>query len=176
MHKPLLALLLIFSSAGLLAQQQDVKLTTPAGITDQMLNLISVEQGVDPDWDAFRNLFSPAAQMVVSRKDNNGRSIIRDMNIEEFIRMAGGNYAAEGFEEHAIGRVVNEFNGIATVFQAYECRNLTGTYAARGVNTYTLAFKEGRWWITHTLFTNETPDAPLPAELLFEGAPNEAGL
>jgi len=90
------------------------------------------------------------------------------MNIEEFVRYAGPTYPKEGFEEYVIGLDVNEFNGIATVFQSFYCKTLSGSYEARGVNSYQLVYLNDRWWIASTMFVNETDDVKLPNELLFE--------
>ena len=93
---------------------------------------------------------------------------VRNLNIEEFVRYSGPNYARRGFEEYAIGVDVQEFNGIASVFQSFYCRTLDGSYEARGVNSYQLVYLNKRWWIASTMFTNETDDVKLSNDLLFE--------
>ena len=90
------------------------------------------------------------------------------MNIEEFVRYAGPSYPKDGFEEIVIGVEVNEFNGVAVVFQSFHCKTPDGSYEARGVNTYQLVFINNRWWIASTLYTNESEDVKLPNEYLFE--------
>jgi len=93
---------------------------------------------------------------------------VRAMNIEEFIRYAGPNYPKEGFEEIVIGLEVNEFNGIATVFQSFYCKTPSGSYEARGINSYQLVYLNDRWWIASTMFVNESEDVKLPNKYLFE--------
>lgn len=132
-----------------------------------MIELISGDIGEERNWDEYRNLFLPRAQKVSIGKTKDGKSKANAMNIEEFVRNVGPNYARAGFEEYAIGLTVNEFNGIAVVFQSFYCKTLTGTYEKRGVNSYQLVYLNDRWWIASTLFTNESADTPLPDKYLF---------
>ena len=163
-------LLLICFSATLFSQEDPSYLKTPEGVAAKMLEFISFEKGEEKDWDEYRNLFLPSAQKI-SIRPKSGEPIfrqVRTMNIEEFVRYAGPSYSKDGFEEYVIGLDVKEFNGIASVFQSFYCRNLDGSYEARGVNSYQLVQVNDRWWIASTMFSNETEDKKLPDELLFE--------
>ena len=152
----------LFASA-----QMDSSVLTVEGITDKMLAFLTCEIGESKDWDEYRNLFLPTAQKIsINRSAPAGRQV-RVMNLEEFIRRVGPRYAEDGFEEYAIGITINEFNGIANVFQSFYCRNLTGTYENRGVNSFQLVYADDRWWIASTTYTNESEDLPLPDELIF---------
>lgn len=143
-------------------------LKTPEGVAALMLEFISCEIGEEKDWEEYRKLFLPNAQKIsINRKAPPNRQI-RVLTLEEFVRRGREIYPRDGFEETVIGLKVNEFNGIANVFQSFYCKNLKGTYEARGVNSFQLVKAEGRWWIASTSFTNETEDLPLPDELLFE--------
>ena len=151
-----------------LSQIDTVALQSIEGITNKMIELISGDIGEERNWDEYRNLFTPRAQKMSLRKLKDGSSKMRVMNIEEFVRNVGPYYARDGFEEYAIGLTVNEFNGIAIVFQSFYCKNLIGTYEKRGINTYQLVYMDNRWWIASTLYTNETDDAPIPDQHLFK--------
>jgi len=144
----------------------DVK--TVEGITDKMLEMISGEIDEERDWETYRMLFLPTAQKISIRKSKDGKTRVRSSNIEEFVRNVGPLYARDGFEEYKIGLTVHEFNGIATAFQSYYCKNLIGTYEARGVNTYQLVYMDDRWWIASTLFAAESEDVKVPDEYLFD--------
>ena len=148
------------------SQVDTTALKTPEGVAAKMLEFISFEKGETKDWDEFRNLFLPTAQMISLRPDAPVSRQVRAMNLEEFIRYAGPNYPKEGFEEIVIGLEVNEFNGIANVFQTFYCKNLKGTYEKRGINSYQLVFADNRWWIASTTFTNETEASPLTDKYL----------
>jgi len=67
-----------------------------------------------------------------------------------------------------IGLDVKEFNDIAVVFQSFYCKTLSGSYEARGVNSYQLLYLNDRWWIASTMFTNESDEVKLPNNLLYE--------
>lgn len=152
------------------SQVDSIAVKTPEGITAKMLEFISFDKGEVKDWNEYRNLFLPGAHKLSINPDN-GKPIykqVRSMNIEEFVRYAGPNYAKNGFEEIVIGVDVKEFNNIATVFQSFYCKTPDGSYEARGVNTYQLVFLNNRWFIASTLFTNETEDIKLPNEFLFK--------
>lgn len=144
--------------------------SSPEGITAKMLELISVPQGQNPNWDEYRMLFIPNAQKIyVNPNAQEGRQV-RSSSLEEFIRNTGPLYGRDGFEEMVIGHSINEYNGIAQVFQSFYCKNLIGTYEKRGINAYQLVYADNRWWITSVTFTNETDDRPIPAEYLFSDA------
>jgi len=113
---------------------------SPEAITEKMLEFISCEIGEKKDWDEYRNLFLPdARKFSINRKAPPGRQI-RSRNLEEFVRLGREAYPRDGFEEIVIGTTINEFNGIANVFQSFYCKNLKGTYEARGVNSFQLIF------------------------------------
>lgn len=153
---------------NLIAQIDTTSVKTVEGITNKMIAIISGEIGEERNWDEYRNLFLPTAQKISFRQSKDGKKTVRVMNLEEFVRNVGPYYSRDGFEEYAIGLTVNEFNGIANVFQSFFCRNLTGTYEKRGVNSYQLVYMNDRWWIANTVFTNETEESPLPEKYLFK--------
>lgn len=163
----LFAILLCYLSNAS-GQIDTMALKSIEGITDKMLELISGEVGEERNWDEYRNLFLPTAQKISIRQLKNGKSRASSMNLEEFIRNVGPLYARDGFEEYKIGLTINEFNGIATAFQSYYCKNLIGTYEKRGVNTYQLVYIDDRWWIANTLFAAESEENQLPDEYLFD--------
>lgn len=150
----------------LTAQVDSVAVKTPEGITNKMLELISGEIGEPRNWDEYRNLFLPTAQKIFINHDAPKGRQVRTMNLEEFVRNVGPLYKRDGFEEYSIGVTVNEFNGIANVFQSFYCKNLLGTYEKRGINSYQLVYADDRWWIASTTFTNETEEQPIPNEYL----------
>ena len=134
-----------------------------------MLEFISFEKDEVKDWDEYRNLFLPSARKTSIRPEAPRLSSqVRSMNIEEFVRYAGPNYPAKGFEEYAIGLDVQEFNGIANVFQSFYCKTPDGSYEARGINSFQLVYLNDRWWIASTMYINETDDIKLPNKYLYK--------
>lgn len=164
----LIIIICLASQTNLTSQIDTIALQTPEGITNKMLELISGPVGEDRNWDAYRNLFLPTAQKISISKSAGAKTRVRVMNLEEFVRNVGPLYSRDGFEEYTIGLEVEEWNGIANVFQSYYCKNLIGTYEKRGINSYQLVYKDNRWWIASTMFTSETEEVILPDSLLFE--------
>ena len=168
MKKICVFLLVIGLHFNCFGQIDTTALKSIEGITNKMIELISGDIGEERNWNEYRNLFTPRAQKMSLRKLKDGSSKMTVMNIEEFVRNVGPYYSRDGFEEYAIGLTINEFNGIAIVFQSFYCKNLTGTYEKRGINTYQLVYMDDRWWIASTLYTNETDDSPIPDKHLFK--------
>ncbi|MCK8521607.1 hypothetical protein M0D21_08505 [Aquimarina sp. D1M17] len=160
--------LLLLVQASSFGQDDMSYLKTIEGVTNKMIELISGDIGEERNWDEYRNLFLPRAQKMSLSVNKEGKERVRVMNLEEFIRNVGPFYKRDGFEEYAIGLEVNEFNGIANVFQSYYCRNLKGTFEKRGINSYQLVYSNERWWIASTLFTAETEKAKIPEKYLFK--------
>lgn len=155
------------------AQIDTVAVKTIEGTVNKMLEIISGDIDEPRDWDNYRNLFLPTAKKYIlypNAKNPNNRT--RAMNLEEFIRIVGPSYKKNGFEEIEIGLTINEFNGIANVFQCYYAKNLKGTYERRGINSYQLVFISNRWWIVSTTWANETSENKIPNKYLKEGYQN----
>ena len=146
------------------AQLDTVSVKTIKGITDKMLEIISVEIGEAPDWDNYRNLFLATATKTSLRPDGKPGRQLRTTNLEEFIRKVGPLYARDGFYEYATGLEIQEYNGIATAFQSYYCKNLKGTFEATGINCYQLVYADNRWWIANTTFVEEDKENPIPSK------------
>ncbi len=168
MKKLVLLVLILGFQAQSVAQVDTISVKTIKGITNKMITLISGEIGEERNWKEYRNLFLPRAQKMSLIKSKDGKTKMSVMNIEEFVRKVGPYYARDGFEEYSIGLIVNEFNGIAIVFQSFYCKNLKGTYEKRGINSYQLVYLNDRWWIANTLFTNETETSKIPNTYLFQ--------
>ena len=161
--------LMAIYNLGLAGPIDTMALQTPEGVCNKMLEFISFEKGEEKDWDEYRNLFLPNAQKM-SFRAKSGESLAkqaRAMNIEEFVRNYGPSYPEKGFEEYAIGVDVQEFNGIANVFQSFYCKTPDGSYEARGVNSFQLVYLNNRWWIASSMFINESDRNKLPDDLLF---------
>jgi len=170
MKKLFLLTVFLATTLSAIAQVDSTAIKTPEGICAKMLDFISFEEGEEKDWNEYRNLFLPSCQKVALYPKPGDPLFrqVRTMNLEEFVRYAGPGYSETGFEEYVIGVDVKEFNGIASVFQSFYCKTLDGSYEARGVNAYHLVYINDRWWISNTMFINETDDVKLPNSLLFE--------
>jgi hypothetical protein len=165
--RPLLLGLLFLTSLPLSAQ--NIKTDTSAvnsidRIVNEVLNIISGEQGKKRDWEQFRNLFLPTAQFAVLYHKDDGTKLINTLTLEEFVRMAGQAYQNDGFLEYEISKQVDEYNGIAQVFQSYYAKELG--IEEKGINSFQLVHDGKRWWIFNILWTNDRNGVKVPEKYL----------
>lgn len=147
--------------------QDTIAVKTIEGTVNKMIELLSVEKGEANDWESYKYLFLPGAHKIILNPDAKnpiGKALV--FNLEEFIRFYGHQYPKDGFIETTIGLKIDEYNGIANVFQAYHAKTLDGKYDKKGINSYQLVFFDGRWWIASTTWTNETEDNKIPKKYL----------
>ncbi len=133
------------------------------GVVNDALTLITGKKGETRDWEAFRNLFTGDAQIAVLVHDPTGPSILRTYSLEEFVRIGKKYYQNDGFIEYEIKKIVNEYNGIANVFQSYYAKELD--YEEKGINSYQLVYFENRWWIKSLLWTSDRNGVQIPENL-----------
>lgn len=149
---------------------QEVRTDTTAvktidGILKEVLRMSSREKGVIPNWDAFRNLFLPTAKFTVLNQDDRFPVPAETVTLDEFIELMQDPYYEEGYTEYELGKVVNEFNGIANVFQSVYQKDSEGV-ESRAVNSYQLIYFNNRWWVANLIWTAETEEAEIPERYL----------
>jgi hypothetical protein len=165
-----LAMLFFLSISLTLTAQQNQTSQAEAvksidGILNRMLTLLSVEKGNKIDTKSLKELFLPSATLSVLSQDSNYPYPFETVSLDEFLASLKDSYYEAGFKEGEIGRVVNEFNGIANVFQSFigidSERNIE-----RGINSYQLVYLKKRWWIANLMWTFETDDVKIPKKYL----------
>ena len=147
------------------AKPEDVQ--SVDGIVAALYDVISGDVGVQRDWDRFRSLYYPGAQMIPTGKSKAGEIRARRSNPEDYIASAPRLEAA-GFQEKEIGRRTETFGAITHVFSAYEAKHLVeGKWETmRGINSIQL-FNDGtRYWVLNIAWSSETPDNPIPAKYI----------
>ena len=165
--RTLLLGLLFFTSTQLSAQNNKIDISTVNsidGIVNEVLNIISGEQGKKRDWEQFRQLFLPTAQFAVLYHKDDGIKLINTLTLEEFVRMAGQAYQNDGFLEYELSKKVDEYNGIAQVFQSYYAKELG--VEEKGINSFQLVHDGKRWWIFNILWTNDRNGVKVPDKYL----------
>jgi len=145
-----------------MAQAADV--ATIDGITRTLYSVISGPPG-KRDWERFRSIFYPGAQMAASHQLPNGQSVFSSFSTEDYIKSSGAYFEQHGFYEEELGRQVEQYGNVALVRSAYQYKlQKDGPVDKRGINGISLVRDKGRWWVTHILWQEETPDHPLPKE------------
>jgi hypothetical protein len=166
MKHTLLLLLAAFSFATLAQDKQTAAAESSAalesidGIVNELLDKITIEKGEKMDTAAIRKLFHPSAQFTVLMHLEFG-PYAESASLDDFIDMLTDPYYQEGYLEKEIHKVVDEYNGIAQVFQTFYGRDSDGI-EERGINSYQLAYYQDRWWIVSMLWTLETDKERIP--------------
>ncbi|MGQ1787797.1 hypothetical protein [Saccharicrinis sp. GN24d3] len=135
------------------------------GIVKEVLNIISGEEGKERNWDAFRNLFLPTARMTVVYHDEDHPIPIETVSVDEFIAHLSDEYYQKGFTEYELGKAVDEYNGIAHVFQSFYAKD-SESKEERGINSYQLVYHSERWWIANLVWTGDSNGVKIPKKYL----------
>lgn len=159
----------LLASAMLSAQEKMIVDTTAVysidGIVTEMLHIISGEEGKKRDLEALKSLFLPTAQLTVLYHTDEMPVPSESVSIDDFIELMKDPYYDQGFVEYEIGKTINEYNGIANVFQAYHAKDGDGE-EERGITSYQLIFFDDRWWIAHVMWTGNSNGVPVPEKYL----------
>lgn len=157
----MIGLLIAAAAAG---AHTSAKPTDLAGI-DQAIrgvyDVISGPPGQKRDFDRMRSLFAPGATLkAIGPKGLHGGSL------EDYITRNQAILEKEGFTERELGRRVEVWGGLATAWSSYDGRTATGSFRERGINSFQLVKIDGKWLVASILWQEETPDNPLPANLI----------
>lgn len=141
-----------------------------ASVDSIMAALYDVISG-DPgprDWDRFRSLFLPGATMGAAGHDAQGAFRTRLGSVDNYATRNGAYFMEHAFFERELGRKVERFGPIVSVMSAYESRDARDAAQPmdRGVNALHLVHDGQRWWIVSIYWASETPENPIPADLL----------
>jgi hypothetical protein len=166
----ILTLFLLLNSVIALKAQKIMSPDTNAvksinGIVKEALRLQSGERGKTRNWKALRNLFLPTATFTILNTGDSLHQPIETISLDDFIELMHDNYYEEGYLEFETGKTINEFNGIANVFQSFYGKD-SKNEEARGINSYQLVYFGKRWWIVNLLWTLETDKAKIPKKYL----------
>lgn len=145
------------------ADPQDVE--TVESIITALYSTISGEQGEERDWNRFRSLFYPEAQLIPSgRSQEDDQFRCKLLTVEEYIDSSGSWLEENGFFETEIHQAKSVFGHLVQVMSTYETRYDKADEApvARGMNSIQL-FNDGlRWWIVNIYWANETTENQIP--------------
>jgi hypothetical protein len=170
--KIILTLFFFFNSLISLKAQEIISPDTNAvksidGIVKEVLRLQSGERGKTRNWKALRNLFLPTATFTILNKGDSLRQPTETVSLDDFIDLMHDDYYEEGYLEYETGKTIDEFNGIANVFQSFYGKD-SKNVEARGINSYQLVYFGKRWWIANLLWTLETDKVKIPKKYLRE--------
>jgi hypothetical protein len=167
--KQILAGAFFFLAFNISAQEKMVADTNSVksihGIVKEVLRIISGEQGKTRNWDAFKNLFLPTAHFTVHSHDKTNPQPVETASLPEFIDAMNDTYYDKGFLEYEISKVVDEYNGIAHVFQSFYAKD-SENHEERGITSYQLVYFKNRWWIANIVWTGDSNGVKVPEKYL----------
>ncbi len=173
-----IAALLLAASAAVFAQSAAPKLeikTVPPrpddvatidGMVKAYYEVVSGPKGQPRDWARDRTLYIKDVRFVPIDVEKDGRITPRIVDHQAFAE-SSASLEKEGFFEYEIHRVTERFGPIAHVWSTYESkRTPDGPVIQRGINSIELFWGGKRWWIANAIWTDETPENPIPAKYL----------
>ncbi|MBN9688547.1 MULTISPECIES: nuclear transport factor 2 family protein [unclassified Corallococcus] len=137
------------------AKPEDVK--SQDAILKALYDVISGPAGAPRDWQRFRSLFYPGAQLIpLARPPGATTLAARPITPEDYVTWGQQGTATQGFFEKEIARQTHAFGALAQVMSTYEARGTQdGPLIAKGVNSIQL-FNDGqRWWVMNILWMDE---------------------
>lgn len=129
------------------------------------MNLSTGEKGKVRNWEAFRNLFLPTATFTVLYHDEAFPTPSETVTLDQFIELMHYAYYDKGYIEYELGKVVNEYNGIANVFQSVYQKD-SGGVEGRAINSYQLLYFNDRWWVANLVWTTDSNGIEVPEKYL----------
>jgi len=152
---------LILAAAVTAAQPSKTDLAGIDSAIRGVYEVISGPPGQKRDFDRMRSLFAPGATLKAI-----GPKGLRGGSLEDYISRNKDVLEKEGFTERELGRRVEVWGGLATAWSAYDGRTASGSFHERGIHSFQLVKINGKWLVASILWQEETPDNPLPKDLV----------
>ena len=169
---------LLLAAAGILSAQTapklDIKTVPPRpedvstidGMIKAWYEIVSGPKGQPRDWARDRTLYIEDIRFVPIDVGKDGTITPRISTHQQFAE-SSASLEKEGFFEHEIHRISERYGPIAHVWSTYEARRTQdGPVIARGINSIELFWDGKRWWIANAIWTDETPENPIPGKYL----------
>ena len=161
-------LLLAFWAPAAWAQQPiEDRLATAEGVVQELYDLVTFPAGETPDWYAVRELFIQDA-IIALRTTREGTTLFSvDAFVDDFVSFIERARAdTTGFTERIIRTSPTVMGDMAHVLVLYEA-SIPGWRRTpqKGVDSFSLIKKGGRWWIVSVTNEIPTPSRPIPDSL-----------
>jgi hypothetical protein len=154
------------TASGQIAAARPADVASRDAIVAALYDSISGPAG-ERDWNRFRSLFIPEAQLIASFKKKDGTMGYKARTVQGYIDGAGKYFREHGFFEREVSRKVETFGSIVHIFSTYESRETAdGKPFERGINSIQLWNDGSRWWVVDVYWTGETAENPIPERYL----------
>lgn len=169
-----LSAFLLLAPAALAAQTNraaaPADVATPEALVKALYETVQRAPGERFQWDRMRTLFLPGARMIPNTEQSGGQFVV--LTVDEFITLIDGATVIggandQGFAEEEVHAVVEQYGDIAHSFSTYQ-KHLHGdsTILGRGINSIQMVRRDGRWWVTHIIWDEDTGAGAIPAKYL----------
>ncbi|MGB3541622.1 hypothetical protein [Rubrivirga sp.] len=175
-------LLTVLLAASVTVQAQDMPTAAPADVESPETIVQAVYASLERapgdqfDWDRFLSLYLPEAILMPNTEQLGGSE--RRFTPQKYVDYIQAIYDAAdyigspadtGFEEKEIHNVTHRLGDVAQVFSTYDKFAWQGDESlGRGINSFQLAYRGGRWWIVSGIWDEETGAGPIPDQFLSE--------
>ena len=143
---------------------QEADLAAIGAAIDEMYAMISGPTG-PRDWSRQANSFHPDARQIRTWIDDQGRTAMKIMGLDDYARDTSPFFAANPFYEIEIGRRIDLFGNMAHAWSQYEARRSPDDdeVERRGINSIQLSRDPDRGWrIVSMIWDNERDGVALP--------------
>lgn len=167
----ILFLLLSFSFNIIIAQEttKNEKYSTPESVIDHLYELVTFPPDTTPDWEKVKSLFIDAA-VIVLRTSFTKMDVMNKEGFVDLFTMDIQKHSMQktGFQEKIVQKKMTIIGDIAHCFVLYEASiPNTPRSPQRGVDSFQLFKKNGRWWIVSAI--NEIPRQGVPIPEVLQG-------
>ena len=146
-----LLLLLLVAPAARAQEADPADVESIDAIINAYYDVVSGPAGEIPDYERDKSLHHPDAWIAIANVDDNGSPFVTRMTLEDFY----GDHAprAEPFYEWEVERAVQRHGNMVHVWSRYaSAREPDGKPYTGGVNSITLWYDGGRWWVMGWMF------------------------
>lgn len=153
-------LFLILSSAAFAQYSADF-----SPVIEDYFKLLSGSGG-KRDWDKFRNLFLPSAQLNAVGINEKGENQFYPVTLDEYIHHVDEYIKTNSYFVREVKREVTfYYSRMANIISVYEASNeLEGEIIDRGFISFQLVLDNERWRIVNVLWNSETEADKIPGE------------
>ena len=137
-------------------------------IMTAVYDVISGPANTPRDWDRFRSLFIPEAKLTPIGIDSTGAIRYLSWSPEEFVTNSGPFLDQNAFYEIELHRKQERYGNMVHAFSTYASYQSLEDEEPfnRGINSFQLLHKDGRWWVVSIYWQPEWPDLPIPEQYL----------
>ncbi len=149
-------------------KMQKADVASPDAVVRAAYECVSGPVGRERDWARMRNLWQGGARIILTSDNYEGKPRYENMTIETFIARVSEFYKDEGFFERELASTLHRFGNICQIWSTFEIRkgNPPDTVIGRGINSWQLVEKDGRWWISQLIYDFESSKHPIPDRYL----------